>query len=663
MKLKNVLLKAITGQIIIDVLVAVTFYFLIPSLMNYAPYSIELNLVEEYLGISYLTQALFMFVPYIIIMFIFLMIYLKDMIKYGKSTINNIPQEIKNSLSEKLLKTPVICYFIKIVCIPISVIVTLVANSVPLLIVLKLTIIITVFFILDGAIIYTFFKKSFRNLLKEINNFETIYGKKIKIKSEISVQFISVILASLSFIMLLSYSRIIEEKGDAIYSALNNKLTDYFNTSELNFADKDIILSELKSLFNNDSNYTFFCVEPNKNLTVLGEEKIPDFTENLYISKMVQIGENRIYDISKEHQGIIETVNTIDGMYVYGVFFNIIPYNSMNYFIYTMLVLMTLSIIITIYYGINMSKNISEVTSAIENVVSGNEVDYDKKLPVTSNDEIGELIVSFNKILDLEKKNMETKERNQEIMVEQERLSSLGQLIGGIAHNLKTPIMSIAGAVEGLTDLVKEYDESIEDPKVTKEDHHEIAKDMQVWVDKIKPYLSYMTEVIDTVKGQAVSMNASTMRNFTAKELIARTQILLRDELKRRHCTLNLNLEVNEGSNIAGEISAIVQVIDNLIINAMDAYKEDGGNIDIYVHEDEHKIFIEVKDYAGGIPESVQDKLFKEMITSKGKNGTGLGLYMSYSTIKGKFNGDMYYKTEKDKGTTFFIELNKYKEQ
>ena len=44
--------------------------------------------------------------------------------------------------------------------------------------------------------------------------------------------------------------------------------------------------------------------------------------------------------------------------------------------------------------------------------------------------------------------------------MESERLSSLGQLIGGIAHNLKTPIMSISGAAEGLTDLVKEYDSS-----------------------------------------------------------------------------------------------------------------------------------------------------------------------------------------------------------
>lgn len=53
-----------------------------------------------------------------------------------------------------------------------------------------------------------------------------------------------------------------------------------------------------------------------------------------------------------------------------------------------------------------------------------------------------------------------TIENNQNILMERERLASLGQLIGGIAHNLKTPIMSISGAAEGLSDLIKEYEAS-----------------------------------------------------------------------------------------------------------------------------------------------------------------------------------------------------------
>ncbi len=88
--------------------------------------------------------------------------------------------------------------------------------------------------------------------------------------------------------------------------------------------------------------------------------------------------------------------------------------------------------------------------------------------------------------------DMETIKNNQDILMERERLASLGQLIGGIAHNLKTPIMSISGAAEGLTDLVKEYDSSIDDPEVNSQDHHDIAKDMNEWIVKIKEYRIYV---------------------------------------------------------------------------------------------------------------------------------------------------------------------------
>lgn len=269
------------------------------------------------------------------------------------------------------------------------------------------------------------------------------------------------------------------------------------------------------------------------------------------------------------------------------------------------------------------------------------------------------LLISDFFIIYYQRKTKEKLEKSQEILIDKERLSSLGQLIGGIAHNLKTPIMSISGGLVGLSDLIKEYDESIEDNSVTKEDHHEISKEMMEWVNKIKPYLSYMTEVIDAVKGQAVSLNSGADGAFSAKEFILRTQLLMKDELKRRKCSLDVDADINDETSIKGELNAIVQVLDNLIINAMDAYGENGGNINLKISENKEKVYIEVRDFATGIPFHVKSKIFKEMVTSKGKNGTGLGLYMSYSTIKGKFNGDMKFESEEGKGTTFFIELNK----
>ena len=232
-------------------------------------------------------------------------------------------------------------------------------------------------------------------------------------------------------------------------------------------------------------------------------------------------------------------------------------------------------------------------------------------------------------------------------------------MIGGIAHNLKTPIMSISGASEAIKDLINEYEMSISNQQVTPEDHHEIAKDMKEWNNKIKVYLEYMTEIIDATKGQAVTMNASTVTEFTIEELVTRVKILMKEQLMHRNCKLNLNMELDKNTYITGEISALVQVLNNLIINAIDAYKNNPGEINLNIYSEDEKIRIVVEDFAGGIPEIVQDKLFKQMITTKGKAGTGLGLYMCYSTIKGKFNGEMSFETEIGKGTRFIIILSK----
>ena len=237
----------------------------------------------------------------------------------------------------------------------------------------------------------------------------------------------------------------------------------------------------------------------------------------------------------------------------------------------------------------------------------------------------------------------------------------MGQLIGGIAHNLKTPIMSVSGYLVAMEQLAEEYRDSIGNPNVTKEDYEEITNEMKEWVKKSKDYMTYMTEVINAAKGQAVSMNANTIGSFSVHELVARTKILMKEELMKYKCNLNIHIETSDETEISGELSAIVQVLDNLISNAMQAYGEKKGDINLNLKEDEKNVYIEVQDFAGGVAEHIKDKLFKEMITTKGKDGTGLGLYMCYSTIKGRFNGDMRFESETGVGTTFYITLNKVK--
>ncbi len=254
--------------------------------------------------------------------------------------------------------------------------------------------------------------------------------------------------------------------------------------------------------------------------------------------------------------------------------------------------------------------------------------------------------------------DMQTIKSNQETLIEQERLATLGQMIGGIAHNLKTPIMSISGAAEGLSDLTKEYNASIGDNEVTEEDHHEIANEMDGWIEKIRTHLSYMSDVITAVKGQAVTFSDNSKNSFTAKDLVKHVDILMRHELKNAIINLNTHVQVDEFVDFTGNINSLVQVVNNIISNAIQAYNgKPNENIDLYLYEENQKLIIKIQDYAGGLPEKVQNKLFKEMITTKGKNGTGLGLFMSYSNIKAHFNGNMRYETSKGEGTSFYIEI------
>ena len=249
-------------------------------------------------------------------------------------------------------------------------------------------------------------------------------------------------------------------------------------------------------------------------------------------------------------------------------------------------------------------------------------------------------------------------EDKQSMLMEKERLASLGQMIGGIAHNLKTPIMSIAGAAEGLIDLTKEYDISIGDPEVTNEDHHEIVKDMNVWIEKIKTHTSYMSDVITAVKGQAVAFSETETDTFTISELLTHIDVLMKHELKNALIELNTSVLVPTSLCIQGNINSLVQVINNIISNAIQAYNgKTNKNIDFIIKIKDNNLIFTIQDYGCGMPKKVQDKLFKEMITTKGKNGTGLGLFMSYSNIRAHFNGNMSFESTEGKGTKFNITI------
>ncbi|MEG1501080.1 MAG: HAMP domain-containing sensor histidine kinase, partial [Clostridiales bacterium] len=241
---------------------------------------------------------------------------------------------------------------------------------------------------------------------------------------------------------------------------------------------------------------------------------------------------------------------------------------------------------------------------------------------------------------------------------EQERLAFLGQMMGGLAHNLKTPIMSISGCISASGALLDECLSSIDDPQVVADDYREIYGEMESWFEKIKESCSYMSDIITAVKGQAANTGLSQESSFTLDELIKRSRLLMRHELLRGGCNLVTEYDSRQNIVIRGDINNLIQVINNLLSNAIDAQKmSGGGDIIIGVNKDQDHVKIYVKDTGPGVSESVKKKLFKEMTTSKGTMGTGLGLYISNIVVSGKFGGSLYLEDNPGGGSVFCISL------
>ena len=132
----------------------------------------------------------------------------------------------------------------------------------------------------------------------------------------------------------------------------------------------------------------------------------------------------------------------------------------------------------------------------------------------------------------------------------------------------------------------------------------------------------------------------------------------MRHELFSGNCRLITEFGPWKEVTLHGDINNLVQVLNNLISNAIDAQKQvGGGDIVIGAKRDEESFQIYVKDSGPGVSPGVRRKLFKEMVTSKGTHGTGLGLYISNAMIRGKFGGSMWVEDNPDGGAIFTISI------
>jgi len=230
------------------------------------------------------------------------------------------------------------------------------------------------------------------------------------------------------------------------------------------------------------------------------------------------------------------------------------------------------------------------------------------------------------------------------IMTMQSKQAVMGEMISMIAHQWRQPLNNITLQISNI---------QIQQMMSGKLECSEFIPTLE----EISKTLGYLSETIDDFKTyfhpskKSVVVEIDELLQKSINFVLARAKV---EGIKigiTQASTIEVNLYQNE----------LVQVLLNILNNSMDAYADIQRNdksISLYALNRDTELWIYVKDEAGGIKEEYLQKIFEPYFSTKGKNGTGLGLYMSQMIIEKQFLGKIEIQTNNG-GTVFIIKIPK----
>jgi signal transduction histidine kinase len=272
------------------------------------------------------------------------------------------------------------------------------------------------------------------------------------------------------------------------------------------------------------------------------------------------------------------------------------------------------------------------------------------------------------------KKAYEDLQSTQDQLVQTEKMASLGQLVAGIAHEIKNPLNFIYGNTSFLTEYVRKLEMLLDSfdrlPSIAPEDRSRIdALKGEVNYDFIKEDLAVL---IDNFAEGARRINAivSDLRAFSRMDTDVLSEVdlhgsldmslnLLRNQYKNR---IEVHREYGAIPRIRGYSGKLNQVFMNLLANAFAAI-QDNGDVWIRTRTAGGAVEIEIEDNGIGIPRENLKRIFEPFFTTKGVgHGTGLGLSISYGIIE-QHRGRILVSSTLQKGSVFTVRLPLEQEQ
>ncbi len=239
---------------------------------------------------------------------------------------------------------------------------------------------------------------------------------------------------------------------------------------------------------------------------------------------------------------------------------------------------------------------------------------------------------------------MQSKLRKTQIqLLQAEKMSSLGKLAAGVAHQLNNPL----GGIMLFAKLILE-DYNLPDGAM--EDINRILRDAQRCSDTVKELLEFARQTRREM--QPLDINKS----------LSRTLFLLESQTIFHNIIIQCNYDPNLPV-IPADSQQMNHVFMNIILNAADAM-DGNGKLSISTGQvpENDRIFIEISDTGCGIPDHILPHIFEPFFTTKGEGkGTGLGLSMVYGIIE-SHGGRITVESDQENGTKFRIELLKHQD-
>ena len=236
------------------------------------------------------------------------------------------------------------------------------------------------------------------------------------------------------------------------------------------------------------------------------------------------------------------------------------------------------------------------------------------------------------------------RKKAEEALLQSERLKALGGMAAGVAHDFNNLLAIILGNAQLLERGLKRYK--------SEEIKH-----------RLKIIARTASEGGETVRRlQYFTRREVPSRDFTrldlneiVREAISSTSPRWKDEAEAKGITIRIKEKLGKLPSILGSRSGLMEVLTNLIFNALESMSE-GGEITIRTEAKENEVLLYFTDSGKGIPDRIKEKIFHPFFTTKGPQASGLGLSVSYGIIK-RHRGKIKVESSKGKGITFTISM------